>query len=45
MDLQEIGYEGVDGFALVHGRVKWWGGCEHGSELWDYIKCGDFLII
>jgi hypothetical protein len=34
MDLEEIGWKGVDWINLAEGTDKWEAVCEHGNKLW-----------
>jgi len=43
MDLQEVGWWGIDWIDLAQDRDKCWGTCECGKELSGSIKFGEFL--
>jgi len=44
MDLQEVGYSGVDWIELAQNRDRWRAGtCECGNEPSGSVKCGEFL--
>jgi len=40
MDLQEVGYQGMDWIELAHDRNGWWAFVNESS---GSIKCGEFL--
>jgi hypothetical protein len=43
MDLQEMGYAGIDWNKLAEDRDRWWALCQCGNEPAGFIKCGEFL--
>jgi len=43
MDLQEVGWVGIDRIDLAQDRDRWRGTCECGKEPSGSIKFGEFL--
>ena len=43
MDLQEVGWGGMDWIDLARNRDRWRGLCECGNEPSGSIKCGEVL--
>jgi len=43
MDLQEVGYEGLDWIQLAQDGDRLVSTCECGNEILGSIKCGEFL--
>jgi hypothetical protein len=43
IDLQEVGWRGMDWIDLAEDRDRWGDTCECGDEPSDSIKCGELL--
>jgi hypothetical protein len=43
MNLQEVGWGGVDWIDVAQDRDRWRGACEHGNEASSFTKCREVL--